>query len=101
MSFILLTLPVWLAGYRREHGAVGDQEREMPKTPEAFLDASLFLSAYEELFDDVSGNIRLGILFAAAFAAFLHFLMKTELLVEEAEAMGEMILTAKSKKPMI
>lgn len=78
-------LPARLACHKKECGDADNKER---KKPEISLENNFSLSSYEEIFDDVSGNIRIGILFAAAFSAFLPLLMETEILMEEAEVIG-------------
>ena len=78
-------LPARLANHKKECGDADNKER---KKPQISLGNNFSLSTYEEIFDDVSGNIRMGILFAAAFAALLPLLMETEILMEEAEVIG-------------
>ena len=78
-------LPARLANHKKECGDADNKER---KKPQISLGNIFSLSTYEEIFDDVSGNIRMGILFAAAFAALLPLLMETEILMEEAEVIG-------------
>lgn len=81
-------LPARLACYRKECGGAGIKKGETPKVS---LDNNFSLTTYNEVFDDVSGNIKMGLLFAAAFTAFLPLLMETEFHLEESETIGTII----------
>ena len=81
-------LPARLACYEKEYIEEGNKTREIPLVS---LDKNFSLSVYEEIFDDAGGNIRIGLLFAAAFSVLLPLMMEREIPLEEALAIGDIM----------
>lgn len=57
--------------------------------------------AYAETFDNTSLNIRVGLLFSAAFSVFLSLLMQKKFSIEEAEQIGRIIAEAIEAKELV
>lgn len=78
--YVQCILPGRFAACRAEYSP----DRAGHCLPAISPDACLTLASYEDLFEDQRGNIRLGLLFAAAFTTLLPFLMQKDFSLEEA-----------------